>query len=186
MTREERLVFCKICANRKLDMSDGLICSLTNKVADFDNNCPDYDSDERAAKQELEKKKEKDIAEKGRRKTLNVFYVLIGLSIFVIIFSHLTFKPVNAREIAQELIRIGLEIGLYYAIFLGKNWARTLMTILYILGIILGFFSMIALLGKSPVGLILLIMILVYGFAVYFFNADKDFKTFFEYQKKNA
>ena len=186
MTREERLVFCKTCNNRKLDMKVGLICSLNGKMADFEGECPDYDEDEEIAKQENEKKKEKKIAEKGRKKTLNVFYILIGLSISVIVFSHLTFKPVNSKEIFKELLRFGLEIGLYYAIFIGKNWARVLMTILYIVGIVISIFSMIALLDKSPVGLILLILICVYGFAVYFFNADKDFKTFFEYQKKNA
>lgn len=186
MTREERVAFCKTCTNRKLDMKVGLICSLTGKMADFEKNCPDYNIDKKVAKQENEKKKEKELAEIGRKKTMNVFYILIGLSISVIIFSHLTFKPVNAKEITKELIRLGLEIGLYYAIFLGKNWARTLMTILYIVGILISIFSMIALLGKSPVGLILLILVFVYGFAVYFFNADKDFKTFFEFQKKNA
>lgn len=185
MTRVERLAFCKTCANRKLDIKVGLICSLTGKVADFEKDCPDYNKDEKVAKQEIEKKKEKEVAEKGRKKTLNVFYILIVLSISVIIFSHLTFKPVNIKEITKEIIRLGLEIGLYYAIFIGKSWARTLMTVLFIIGILISIISMISLLGKSQVGLILLILIFVYGFAVYFFNADKDFKTFFEYQKKN-
>ena len=39
MTREERLKFCEICTNRKLDFSQGLLCSLTNKKADFEGKC---------------------------------------------------------------------------------------------------------------------------------------------------
>lgn len=185
MTREERLVFCQTCSYRKLNMKVGLICSLTGKMADFEKNCPDYNKDEKFIKQEIENKKEKELAEVGRKKTMNVFYLLIGLSISVIIFSHLTFKPLNLKEITKELIRLAVELGLFYAIFRGKYWAKALMTILFSAGIIFSFISMIILLGRSSFALIFLILIYVYGFAVYFFNTDKDFKNFFFYQKKH-
>lgn len=46
MTREEQLVFCKKCVNRKMDMKQGLICSLTGEKAAFQNECPDFKRDE--------------------------------------------------------------------------------------------------------------------------------------------
>ena len=47
MTRDERLVFCKICNNRKMDINHGLICSITNSKADFDETCPDFEKDQK-------------------------------------------------------------------------------------------------------------------------------------------
>ena len=46
MTREEHLVFCKKCLNRKFDPDQGLVCKLTNQIADFEENCKDFERDE--------------------------------------------------------------------------------------------------------------------------------------------
>lgn len=46
MTREEQLIFCKQCTNRKMDMQHGLICSLTGARAAFQNECSEYNLDE--------------------------------------------------------------------------------------------------------------------------------------------
>ena len=45
MTRNEQLVFCKKCTNRKMDLKEGIICNLTGRQADFKENCPDYNLD---------------------------------------------------------------------------------------------------------------------------------------------
>lgn len=45
MTREEQLFFCNTCLNRKMDMRQGLVCSLTGEKATFQNECPDYKRD---------------------------------------------------------------------------------------------------------------------------------------------
>ncbi len=42
MTREQHLAFCKKCTNREMDLKQGLICSLTQKKADFINDCRDF------------------------------------------------------------------------------------------------------------------------------------------------
>lgn len=47
MTREEQLVFCKKCLNRKMDMKQGLICKLTEQKAIFVNECADYKLDKK-------------------------------------------------------------------------------------------------------------------------------------------
>jgi hypothetical protein len=51
MTREERLQFCQICTNRKMNLSQGLLCRLTNQKADFEGSCPSFnlDADEQRA-----------------------------------------------------------------------------------------------------------------------------------------
>ena len=38
MTLEERLDFCKICENRKINLQVGLVCSLTNKKPEFETS----------------------------------------------------------------------------------------------------------------------------------------------------
>ena len=45
MTRAEQLVFCKKCKNRHLDFDKGLLCKLTMKEADFEEECSDYELD---------------------------------------------------------------------------------------------------------------------------------------------
>lgn len=45
MTREEHLKFCKTCVNRKADFKIGLICGLTDKIADFEEECQYYEKD---------------------------------------------------------------------------------------------------------------------------------------------
>lgn len=46
MTREEQVVFCKKCTNRKLDMQQGMLCSITGEKANFAPTCRDYNLDD--------------------------------------------------------------------------------------------------------------------------------------------
>jgi len=55
MNRGHRLQYCKICKNQKMDLKNGLVCSLTNERATFDVECPDFDKDDFLAKKEQEK-----------------------------------------------------------------------------------------------------------------------------------
>lgn len=55
MTREERIQYCRVCTNRKLDAKEGLICNLTGKQADFEEKCENLSVDKIA----LQKLKEK-------------------------------------------------------------------------------------------------------------------------------
>lgn len=47
MTRQERLKFCKTCQNKKFDFNKGILCSLTNDFANFEDSCPDFQLDEK-------------------------------------------------------------------------------------------------------------------------------------------
>lgn len=46
MTRKEQLFFCEKCTHRKMDINQGLLCSLTNEKATFTESCPDFTIDE--------------------------------------------------------------------------------------------------------------------------------------------
>ena len=46
MTRQQQLEFCNKCVNRKFDSKLGIICSLTNNIADFEGNCEKFILDE--------------------------------------------------------------------------------------------------------------------------------------------
>ena len=53
MRREEQLLFCRQCTNRKMDMQQGMLCGLTQAKADFEGECPSFDKDEEVAPIEL-------------------------------------------------------------------------------------------------------------------------------------
>ncbi len=58
MDRIEQLKFCKVCKNQSFSFKHGIICGLTNQVADFDPKCDSYEENE-DIKQEVEAKTEK-------------------------------------------------------------------------------------------------------------------------------
>lgn len=91
MTRDERLEFCKICNQRKLDVNIGLICSVTMKHADFEESCSDFQKDDnekdRLLRRELESAGREDVgdpldAQKNKRQGSSL--LLIGLLITVV------------------------------------------------------------------------------------------------------
>ena len=42
MTREEQLRFCKVCEHKFFDRQQGLLCSLTDEKANFEEDCMDF------------------------------------------------------------------------------------------------------------------------------------------------
>lgn len=45
MNRSEHLEICQQCQHRKMDFKKGLLCGLSNKLADFEDNCPYFKVD---------------------------------------------------------------------------------------------------------------------------------------------
>ena len=45
MNRAEQIKYCKYCTKRKFDSEKGIICSLTNKIPNFEINCINYEKD---------------------------------------------------------------------------------------------------------------------------------------------
>jgi uncharacterized RDD family membrane protein YckC len=58
MNREEQLAFCRVCVNQKKDLQRGIVCILTDEVADSEVSCESYQKDE----VKEEKLKEKNVA----------------------------------------------------------------------------------------------------------------------------
>ena len=46
MELQEKLNYCRVCHNRKLDMNTGIVCGLTNQKPQFEEKCPDIKVDE--------------------------------------------------------------------------------------------------------------------------------------------
>jgi hypothetical protein len=44
--RKFHLSFCRICKNRESNLENGIICGLTEKIADFEKNCSEYEYDQ--------------------------------------------------------------------------------------------------------------------------------------------
>lgn len=53
MTREERLQYCRICENRKMNAKIGLVCKLTDEHANFEDTCKDFIIDEEEKRRNL-------------------------------------------------------------------------------------------------------------------------------------
>lgn len=81
MTREEHLKFCSICKKRQMDIQRGVVCSLTNEYADFEEKCTDFEVDEDAAVKELVKqqKLQKEVRRTGGKLTGSNWFLWIGI-----------------------------------------------------------------------------------------------------------
>ena len=77
MTQEERLQYCMICKNRKLDMQKGTICKLTKDIPAFEDVCPNIDTDANETLRQLryEQSPENEIA-KARSGSFTIFSTL--------------------------------------------------------------------------------------------------------------
>ncbi|NJM79669.1 MAG: hypothetical protein HC854_08745 [Flavobacterium sp.] len=70
MTKDYRfyqLTYCSVCKLRDLNSNKGIVCSLTNDVAQFENDCFNYDFDDlelAKIKKEIAQKIEHDYFEK--------------------------------------------------------------------------------------------------------------------------
>jgi hypothetical protein len=92
MTLKERLQFCTICENRKVDFKTGLACNLTNEKPNFENNCEFFKKDEKEAERKLKMKLDAAGNSRSQNGSLNpqkninygVFLIVAGVLIFLI------------------------------------------------------------------------------------------------------
>ena len=77
MTRAHQLTFCKRCTSRKLDLKQGLVCSLTGEKAVFVELCTDFEEDRILLA--LEKKKRDAIRPNQKRAELAQLLIAIVL-----------------------------------------------------------------------------------------------------------
>jgi len=83
MTREERLEHCGVCTKRKMNPKIGLVCSLTNDHANFENTCIDFELDakERTLNMKLAAagRAVGDSKDFKKNKQIGVFLILLGI-----------------------------------------------------------------------------------------------------------
>ena len=90
MNRIEHLKFCSICIHQQDDMRKGIICGLTNQIADFDDLCNSFAEDteiiEHLKLKEIENSVIDQMASQWKR-FLNYLLDLVSIFIFIFIFS---------------------------------------------------------------------------------------------------
>jgi len=90
MTRDEQLEYCRVCKNQKFDPKIGLICRITDRVADFNEYCSNYEEDAVIKEKQLLYQKDKfvhmDIASHGKR-FANRLIDLIACWAFMFVFA---------------------------------------------------------------------------------------------------
>jgi|GEM_PF-447940 len=126
MTREEQLVFCKKCSNKRLDLKQGLICGITNQKADFEEQCPNFEMDEKV-KKEIEDKKALIRPNKKRAEVaIKLIYIVMALDMLSIISSYLQFTLLEAiqnnEDVSEQMITFNdlreQIIGLLYTVLI--------------------------------------------------------------------
>lgn len=95
MTKEERLKYCSVCKNKKLDFDRGLLCSLTDEAPTFEVECENIqvDVEEQEKKEKQTKELKKDYQKRDLYNDL-IFCLLFsffssrghGIAVFVISF----------------------------------------------------------------------------------------------------
>lgn len=150
MTRQERLKFCKTCQKRKFDFNRGILCSITNDLAAFEDSCPDYLIDEKVQALETYKSDQAEIDKqkaqqrrserKQRRKEnratrkgiperirLNDLYLLIGsalITVYVIrliLYVDFSYNSVSGTLMLFPVILFSSIITLFLR--KRKNWS---------------------------------------------------------------
>jgi uncharacterized RDD family membrane protein YckC len=89
MTRTEHLNFCSICIHQKDGMRKGIICGLTDQIADFEDTCDSFAEDPEVVEQLKLKGIEDEVIDKmasqGKR-FLNYLLDLVFIMIFIFAF----------------------------------------------------------------------------------------------------
>jgi hypothetical protein len=99
MKREEHLKFCEICTNKKFDLNKGIICGLTLKIADFEDNCENF-SENSLEKEKFIERKANIGASKTKRfinyivdRIISLILVLLLMSIIPLSIKGISFFP---------------------------------------------------------------------------------------------
>ena len=113
MTREERLKFCQICTHQKISYKQGIICRLTNNIADFEVSCDNYQEDT-GLKNSLERIKIGVEANIASQSTRFANYILDSIFIFITGFIFITFFTFILRHLSLiTFIKFSLKSKLY-------------------------------------------------------------------------
>lgn len=146
MTRDQHLEFCKRCLNREFNPQLGIVCGLTKRIADFENNCDHFSKDE-SVKEEIVQQESipayqvvgklpGDLKDKLRTQQDLVYAIVGGVSAAIVgalIWALITVS--TKYQIGYMAIGVGLLVGFSVRYF-GAG-------VDYIFGFIGGFFALI-------------------------------------------
>jgi uncharacterized RDD family membrane protein YckC len=137
MTRDEQLNFCKICKNQKYSLSLGVICRLTDQIADFEGNCDSFEEDIDLVSRLKKIKSTGSIASQGKRFAnyildLIFYFIFCALFGFILGIIFAIFSPslINMFNDDNKILNylIGfIALFLYYSTFealTGKTLAK--------------------------------------------------------------
>lgn len=120
MTTKERLDFCTICENRKVNLKEGLICSLSKEKPNFEIKCDFFSKDKKEAERKLKQKLDAAGNAKSQYGSLDpkknisygIFLMVSGLLIFlfsilfgsIILFTGISFliRGISQKKIIKE------------------------------------------------------------------------------------
>lgn len=170
-TREEHLEYCKICLNRKMNYQKGLICSLTDEIADFEETCVNF-------KEDPIKKKEIENVAPLIQETEHTRQVNTGSSWFLWIFGLSTINTLILFFGGQVSFIFGLGLtqlfeGLYIGIFGQLDVLGVLFSLL-----ISGMFLIIWHFSKKLSKTAFLIGMIIYSIDALILLAFKDWLSF--------
>ena len=122
MTRQEHLQFCKKCLNRKFDKQQGIICSITDKIADFESTCENFSLDA-TVKEEIKTVERSNVEiiselseeiKKKLRPHQNLVYAVIGGSLLAFICALIWAAITVSTEyqIGFMAVGVGLVVGI--------------------------------------------------------------------------
>jgi len=128
MTRTEHLKFCSICINQKDGMRKGIICGLTNQIANFEDLCNSFAEDSKIIEQlklkEIESEVIDKMASQGKR-FLNYLLDMAFIMIFIFIFALIL--GIGLAVVAPSTLISFIAIIIYYTsleAFTGRSIAK--------------------------------------------------------------
>ncbi|WP_394751174.1 RDD family protein [Spongiimicrobium salis] len=146
MTRQQHLEFCKVCTHQKKDLEQGIVCGLTDRIADFEGNCASFVEDtmrkETLANSPWNSAARLKTASQGKRFVNYIVdrvcvYVcaVVFYALFVIIESYVSPDGVSVIDEDNRLLdyAVAFTVGVfYYAFFegvtnrsIGKYFTKT-------------------------------------------------------------
>ncbi len=153
ITQDDRYEYCSICINRIFDKSKGILCGLTNKKADFIDECTSFETTEKIDLIELKNKSWEDRKNK-RIENLTIqkvvrnfrrFYFL--LSMFFIVLG-LFYTNSNGKELDSTSALLYSFAVIFFSISFFINEKTTFMVIissfiLFLLLLVIAVFLMV-------------------------------------------
>lgn len=124
-----------------------------------------------------------ELAHKGKIMTIRVFASMLLISIYTIVTYNIVVPNVETKKLIQQIVRFSFTVLIMYFVFQGKIWAKNLMSVLCgiaIIGGLIAMFTPITFVQKIP----LIVMIIIYLFALFHFNYSISFKEYFNHITK--